>query len=111
MKKINTKTRSKWDWSLIIQEVESSGYSVGEYCKRNGLYQEQYHYWANRIKGNLSENNELTSKAENITEIVFAEESNNESGLSIYFDDKIKLVPDKNFCEREFLRIIKLLRG
>jgi transposase-like protein len=107
MKKIDTDALLKWD--LRVKEVESNGYSVSEYCRSNGISERQYYYWANRIKESFSNNNKSVSKSESFSEVVFREESNTSSALSIYFNDSLRLVPDKCFCETEFLRVVKLL--
>lgn len=105
MKKISTELLLKWD--LRIKEVESNSYSVREYCLKNGFTERQYYYWYSRIRGS---NNQAESAPEGFSELTFQGEENALSGLSIYFGDKIKLVPGKGFSETEFMRVVRLLR-
>lgn len=43
-------------WQQIITERQSSGLTVEEYCKRNGLTKDKYFYWLRKCKEAMIEN-------------------------------------------------------
>lgn len=104
MKKISSEELLRWD--LRIKEVESNGYSVREYCLKNGFTERQYYYWYKKVR---TGNDQADSIPEGFSELTFQGEENTLPGLSIYFGDKIKLVPDSGFSQKEFIRVVKLL--
>jgi len=99
MKKISIELLLKWD--LRIKEVESNSYSVREYCLKKGFTERQYYYWYSKIRGS---NNQAEVAPKGLSELTFQAEEDALPGLSIYFGDNIKLVPEKGFCETEFMR-------
>lgn len=44
-------------WQQIITERQSSGLTVAEYCKRNGLTKDKYFYWLRKCKEAMIESN------------------------------------------------------
>jgi hypothetical protein len=97
-------------WKLRIREAKSSNYTIREYCQQNGLTENQYYYWQNKLRHKC--NNHLVPLIPaRFSELTFLSEESRTPGLSIYFGDRIKVVPEKDFSEAEFIRIARLLKG
>jgi hypothetical protein len=109
MRKITPELLLTWD--LRIREVETNGYSVREYCLKNGLTERQYYYWYSKVKGNGNLPERQEAVPEDFSEIAFSPEGADSVGLSICFGNGIKIVPEKDFNESEFIRVAKILRG
>ena len=106
MKKSSSELSLKWE--THIREAESGDFTIKEYCQKNGLMEGQYYYWQHKLRNNSQVPPSLPVR---FSELSFLPEENGTSGLSIYFGDRIKVVPETGFNETEFVRIARLLKG
>ena len=69
----------------LISEQQSSGLTVAEYCKRNGLTKDKYFYWLRKCKEAMIENNP-TVFAELTTTLVAGETFTSRSAITLHLN-------------------------
>jgi hypothetical protein len=94
-------------WQARLKEIEGSSLSVREYCRKNSLTIHQYYYWRRKIN---SPGVYTAGEEDHFTEVIFAQENNESSGLRISLGNGIEIIPEKGFSEYEFLKAVSLLR-
>lgn len=95
-------------WQARLKEMEGASQTVCEYCRKNSLTIHQYYYW--RRKLNNSGCYAARDKEEHLTEVIFAPDKKESSGLRISFGNGIEIILEKEFSEYEFLKAVSLLR-
>lgn len=96
-------------WQVRLKEIDQQSLTVREYCQRNSLTLHKYYYWRRKIRS-LTQC-QVEAKGECLTEIIFASEENKSSGLRVSFGNGIEIIPEKDFSECEFKRIVSLVRS
>ena len=66
-------------WQTRLKEIECTSLTVSEYCRRNSLSIQEYYYWRKKI--NDSRVYAVREKEEDLTEVIFAPEEKESSGL------------------------------
>lgn len=94
-------------WERRLKEIKDSSLSVSEYCRNNSLSIHQYYYWRRKIN---SQGVHTAGEEDHLTEIIFAQENTQSSGLRISFGNGVEIIPEKGFSEYEFLKAVSLLR-
>jgi hypothetical protein len=96
-------------WKERLKESKSASFTVREYCRRNSLTIHQYYYWRKKI--NDSRVYAVREKEEDLTEVIFAPEKKESTGLRVSFGNGIEIIPEKEFNEYEFIRLSGLIRS
>ena len=95
------------EWTSRINEVEKNGYEIRRYCREQKLKEKKYYYWRRRKR-------EFENASDGFTKLNFSFSKNQNklpAGFSVQFKNGISIVPEEQFSEAEFLRVVKLLHG
>lgn len=96
-------------WQTRLKEIECTSLTMSEYCRRNSLTIHQYYYWRRKI--NDSRAYAVREKEEDLTEVIFAPDKKESTGLRVSFGNGIEIIPEKEFNEYEFIRLVGLIRS
>lgn len=91
-------------WSEIINDWESTGLAVAEYCRQREIPRWKFFAWRRRLRERDSESADagfvaLEFKSEGIG-----------CGVSVGVGDGVQLHLEKGFDEGELLRVVRILR-
>jgi hypothetical protein len=99
-------------WEQRIKEKIKSGMSVSEWCRKNQISKNKYHYWNHKLSKNQKSNSEaIFAEVTSIISDTVAPKSNpgKSDDFQVFFKN-IQVIVPSNFNEDSLAGLMRVLR-